>query len=180
MNPIFDHVVNDVKERFSSNKHVVSYVLSMFVPDESMRSERASDSNMKKQLLEITSEYGFAVESFEILEGDLRHWCKKWQKSAQLPESALQALNLCKPDVYPNINRLLQFLCSLPVSVAAAERSFSTLRLVKDWMRSTMTETRLSGLALMYIHRQIMLEINLEKIIDRFAKKNKRRLSFVV
>jgi len=112
------------------------------------------------------------------------HWSRKWkmskERSQELPDCALQAMMECDKDVYPNINTLLQILCSLPVSVATAERSFSTLRIVKDWMRSTMTENRLNGLALMYAHREIVKSFNLDKIIDRFAKKQKRRLGFVV
>ena len=60
-------------------------------------------------------------------------------------------------------------LLSLPVSVATAERSFSTLRRVKTWIRSRMGEERLTGLALLNIHRDI--PVDAESAIERFAKK---------
>jgi len=69
-------------------------------------------------------------------------------------------------------------LCTLPVSVATAERSFSTLRRLKTWTRCTMEEERLSGLALMHVHKDI--DISSDDVIDRFAKLYANRLDFVI
>ena len=44
-------------------------------------------------------------------------------------------------------------------------------------MRSTMTEERLNGLALSSIHRDI--DLNMDDIINRFARKNERRMSLI-
>ncbi|KAK9507246.1 hypothetical protein O3M35_007150 [Rhynocoris fuscipes] len=49
---------------------------------------------------------------------------------------------------------------------------FQTLRRLKTWLRSTMTEDRLLGLALLHIHRDI--DVDIQKIIDRFASKKKK------
>ena len=48
------------------------------------------------------------------------------------------------------VSALLLFL-TLPVSVATAERSFSKLRLIKNYLRSTMSQGRLRALALLSI-----------------------------
>ena len=42
--------------------------------------------------------------------------------------------------LYPEVNKLLKLYLVVPVASAGAEQSFSTLRRVKSWMRSTMTE----------------------------------------
>ena len=75
---------------------------------------------------------------------------------------------------------LLQILIGLnfatiPASVAEAEWSFSALKLLKTYLRSTMTEERVSALALAYIHSDI--KIDSDVIISKFAVKN-RRLKF--
>ena len=44
---------------------------------------------------------------------------------------------------------------STTVSVSSAERSFSTLRRVKSWLRTRMGEDRLIGLTLLNIHWNI-------------------------
>lgn len=86
-------------------------------------------------------------------------------------------INLFNADMFPAINLLLKILISMPASVATAERSFSSLRRIKTWLRNNMTEERLSGLACINAHPDI--EINIENVIDRFANST-RRLDFVV
>jgi len=46
---------------------------------------------------------------------------------------------------------------------------------IKNYLRSTMSDSRLNGLALLYVHRDIPL--NYDSVIDDFAKGN-RRLEF--
>ena len=64
--------------------------------------------------------------------------------------------------------------CTLPITSAEAERSFSGLRRIKSYLRSRMTEERLSGLALMHIHSE--MDINVETICDLFVTKHRRRI----
>ena len=47
----------------------------------------------------------------------------------------------------------------MPVCVASAERSFSTLKRLKTWLRNTMCESRLTVLALMHVHRDVNIDI---------------------
>jgi hypothetical protein len=42
------------------------------------------------------------------------------------------------------------------------QRAFSAMKLIKNYLRNTMTDERLSALALMYIHPQI--DINIEEL----------------
>lgn len=82
------------------------------------------------------------------------------------PQSPLEALDIV-PHRYENIRRLLHIFCTLPVTACTVERAFSTLKVLKSYLRNSMTDERLTGLALMYIHPEI--EIDLETVIDRFA-----------
>lgn len=81
----------------------------------------------------------------------------------------------------PAIQRELLTSLSLPVTTATVERSFSTLRRVKTWLRSTMSESRLTGLCMLSTHRQIIAndeEGFVNKIIDKFGQ-DERRLVFL-
>ena len=51
----------------------------------------------------------------------------------------------------PNIAIALRILLTLPITVASGERSFSKLKIIKNYLRSTMTQERLSGLATLAI-----------------------------
>ncbi len=68
-------------------------------------------------------------------------------------------------------------LLKLPISIATVERTFSTLRLLKTYLRNRTSEARLTGLALMYIYNNHKIDI--DQIIDRFASMKNRRLLFV-
>ncbi|KAK2727483.1 hypothetical protein QYM36_008095 [Artemia franciscana] len=71
----------------------------------------------------------------------------------------------CDRHLYPDVSSLFDIFISLPVSVASAKRSFSTLRKLKTWLREQMGQTRLSGLALLNVHRDI--DIRIDRVIDR-------------
>ncbi|GJS48278.1 zinc finger MYM-type protein 1 [Tanacetum coccineum] len=64
----------------------------------------------------------------------------------------LDVLNFLKQDdCYPNAIIAYRVLLTIPVTVASAERSFSKLKLLKSYLRSTMSQERLNGLALIAI-----------------------------
>src|SRR4029434_4668564 len=78
---------------------------------------------------------------------------------------------------YPNIHCVLKVLLTMPVSTASAERSFSIMRRLKTYLRSTMTDKRLTGLALMNIHTD--LEIDSEEVLKQFDVTCRRAMCFV-
>ena len=51
----------------------------------------------------------------------------------------------------PDVCTAYLFFLTLPVTVATAERPFSKLKLIKNYLRSTMLQDRLSGLAILSI-----------------------------
>ncbi|XP_025418417.1 zinc finger MYM-type protein 1-like [Sipha flava] len=67
---------------------------------------------------------------------------------------------------------------TLPVTVASAERSFSKLKLIKNYLRSTMCEERLSGLGILSIENDRARQLNLKEIINNFAEKKARKRNF--
>lgn len=50
------------------------------------------------------------------------------------------------------IRELLSILAVLPIGSTEAEQSFSCLRQVNTWLRSTMTEERLGNLGVLAVH----------------------------
>jgi hypothetical protein len=63
----------------------------------------------------------------------------------------------------------------MPVTVASAERTFSKLKLLKNYLRSVMSQERLNGLATLCIEKKLLDEIDIEAIISDFAAANVRR-----
>ena len=77
--------------------------------------------------------------------------------------------------LYSSLAVLIQILATLPVTTATNKRSFSALEYLKTYLRNTMKEVRLNGLALPYVHRDISLDF--KQAIAEFSRKN-RRLDF--
>jgi len=71
---------------------------------------------------------------------ELNMWRTKLVTEHIVFRSGLQALDICDEEFYPNINMLLKIFCTLPVSTATPERSFSCLKRIKSYLRNSMKE----------------------------------------
>jgi hypothetical protein len=78
-------------------------------------------------------------------------------------------------DCAPNLSVALRILLTLPVSVASGERSFSKLKLIKTYIRSTMTQERLQGLATLSIEQDLAKNIDLNELVTSFTKMKLRK-----
>ena len=68
--------------------------------------------------------------------------------------------------VFPNVSTLYKLFMTLPVSRATAERSFSRLKLIKSYLRSTMSESRFTNLALLSIERELTNNLDFDSVVD--------------
>lgn len=66
----------------------------------------------------------------------------------------------------------------LPVSIGTKERSFSSLRRLKMYLRNKTGEERLGGLTLLNVHRDI--KVNCEDILNIIIAKPSRKLDLVL
>jgi hypothetical protein len=69
-------------------------------------------------------------------------------------------------------------LLTLPVTVAASERTFSTLKLIKNYIGSSVGQMRLSGLAIISIERDRAIKFDTSVVIRNFAESKARRKDF--
>ena len=91
-----------------------------------------------------------------------------------IPSTAIEALQQCDVNFFPNIHQLLRLACTVPVTSCSVERSNSVLRRLNTYMRASMGEERLTNLALMHCHYHVKYDYN--SIIDMFSAKHPRRL----
>jgi hypothetical protein len=96
-----------------------------------------------------------------------------------LPDGVLSAKEIfehvIEVNCYPNVSIAYRILFTVSVTVASAERSFSKLKLLKNYLRSTMTQERLNHLATLCIEKKLLDEIDINTIIDDFVSQNVRR-----
>jgi hypothetical protein len=78
-------------------------------------------------------------------------------------------------DIYPYVSIALHMFLCTPYSNCNSERSFSTLRRIKSYVRSTISKERLNALAILNIESEITKQIKFEDIIDNFATIQSRK-----
>jgi hypothetical protein len=68
-------------------------------------------------------------------------------------------------------------MLTIPVTVASSERSFIKVKLIKTYIRSTMTQERLSSLAILSIENSAAQNLDFDYIISSFAKIKARKIN---
>ncbi|KAG6928005.1 hypothetical protein G0U57_008906 [Chelydra serpentina] len=81
-------------------------------------------------------------------------------------------------DIYPNVYIATRILLTIPVTVASGEQSSSKLKLIKNYLHSTMSQECLTDLAILAIEQDITLSLSHDDIITDFAAKKARKIAF--
>lgn len=106
--------------------------------------------------------------------------CFSQAKGITGPRDALQFIVENKlQSMMPDVVTCYMLFLTLPVTVASCERSFSKLRMVKNYLRSSCGQDRLSGLALLSIESKVARSLNLDDLIKNFASMKVRRKKVV-
>ena len=90
---------------------------------------------------EVLEIYGsFLDDGLAVCNAEFERWQCKWNRVAlsDRPRTIAETLKACDRAIYPNVSTLLQIFATVPVTIATAERSFSALRLLKTYLRTTM------------------------------------------
>jgi len=77
-------------------------------------------------------------------------------------------------EAFPSMLELLQISLTISVCTAKCERSFSTLKRIKFYLRSTMSEKRLNNMAVLSIEHDLCQRLDHEAIVTKFGKSNRR------
>jgi len=176
--PMLDFVINDFDTRFNSTS--IELALFSLIPGKLKKMDLSLSElthilwEKYSSLLLLRMPHGHFLD-INVFMQEIELW--RLECISHDVTDAMAALDVSK-DKYPNIHTLLTIFCSLPVTTSSAERSFSTLKRLKTWLRGNMSEKRLVGLALLNCHPDINLEP--EEVLDRFAKNKSRKSDFVL
>ena len=84
--------------------------------------------------------------------------------------TSIDILNYIKRlNSFPNACIAYRILLTIHVTIASAKRSFSKLKLIKLYLRSTMSQERLSGLTILSIENEMLKEFKYKNLISQFA-----------
>ena len=78
----------------------------------------------------------------------------------------------------PNIILAIKLFLVNPATSCTPERSFSTARLLKTWLRTTTKSKRFNSLAILNIHKDLMDKLHLKDIGNEFVSAGEGRLEY--
>src|SRR6218665_1873631 len=168
--PVIDCIISELDRRFSDHSLTVMIGVQALTPKH-------------KSFLNYDSILSFALlynSNVEDLGHEIPQVGRLLQRSSSCATSMTTMIDLaCFLEPYKlafhEIYRLLNIAIVLPVTSAACERSFSALKLIKTYLRSTMSDIRLSSLALLSIECVRAESINMDAFVHEFDSRHDNR-----
>lgn len=162
--PFLDNFISQLHDRFIEHKSLITNFCCL-LPNNNL-------PNREENIKSLAEKYSEDLQcSSNSVIGEVLTWTQKFV-GAEKPKNALEALIACNPLIFPSTYKLLQIIATLPVTTASSERSFSTLKRLKTYLRNTIGENRLNSLALLNIHREIILTT--DEVLNDFAKDSRK------
>ncbi|KAL4141563.1 hypothetical protein QTP88_004184 [Uroleucon formosanum] len=150
--PYLDKYINELENRFTNHYTTLSSFHSLF-----------KENRYDEDFINLTRQYSEDLEDVGNRE--------------EIFKNAMDALSVCNRVMFPNVFKLLQILATLLVLSTSNERSFSTLKRIKTYLRNSTSEGRLNGLAMLSINRHY--QITADEVLIELSNK-KRHLEFLL
>ncbi|XP_068729066.1 zinc finger MYM-type protein 1-like [Montipora capricornis] len=170
-----DKVLAEIEARFGRNDQDVLSALGDIT---------LSDSPAIRSFNLVSSYYSL---DRDLLQADQRLFCQ-FKKAHLEPKSLKTAADVIETlhanrlfEMVPEFSKVVSILAVSPATSCSAERSFSGLRRLKTYLRSTMGQSRLNSLAIISIERAYgnrVIVDSIDKIIDTFGQRHGRRSYF--
>ena len=88
----------------------------------------------------------------------------------------LRGLSLAHKSFFSEVCRLAHLILVMPATNAVSERSFSAMRRLKTYLRSTMSQSRLNHVMLLSINQEKVDQLDIDVIADQFVQGSEHRL----
>lgn len=167
-----DTLTQQLRDRFSENEMHVLQCLSDLVNSPGMPTDASLKSVCQTYNMDAEA-LGNEITLFNKMLNDEQpkddHLSSFEKRLKYFEETALE-------NAFLNLQKLYRLYLTIPVTSASAERSFSTLRQMKTYLRTTMTDTRVSNLGILQIEKA--QEISIARVIEKYASTKNRKLQF--
>ncbi len=86
----------------------------------------------------------------------------------------LSELSVAERTAFSGVWSVVKLLLVLPATNATSERSFSAMRRVKTYLRTTMTQERLNNLMVLHVHKERVDRLELERVAHEFVRQGRQ------
>ena len=169
-----DVIVAEMNERFNDSTLSILKAVDALHPK--------SDSFLSVPKLQpLIKHYRICLPSDDNIDNEIATFKNYLQRNPvsklEGPDS-LHNIHQCISQVgaaFPLLSACYQIAMTLGTSTASVERSFSSLRRLKTYLRSTMTQQRLDSLSLLYVEREMSSKLwdMLDDLVVMFAQKHR-------
>ena len=176
--PLLDHLMCGLDYRFDSSKTEAIFNGFVIVPAKLIAIVQQPEKCHREENFSLFASFiRDDLPNALSLDSELDLWKTYWISCKEsLPDNVPNTLKSIKFSGFQNIKVALRIIGTLQVISYDCERSFSALRSLKSFTRSTMVAERLNGLALLHVHIDIV--VNIDKVIDVYAMKIRRLKSY--
>lgn len=172
---VIDLIVNKLDERFDQD--TLSYLSDIEQTLVSATCENASAASSLKNDTKTRLSVDFDIEALQnelkLLKNILTD---SKQRSIESVNDLSRALTPSMRQVYKNVSRLVRLFMTVPMSNATAERSFSSLRRIKTYLRNRLSQEHLNHRMFLNIHKELLDQVDLIAVCQEFVDKNDRRV----
>ncbi|KAJ0175106.1 hypothetical protein K1T71_009247 [Dendrolimus kikuchii] len=174
-NNVLDTIISQLDTRFigmSAVSHIFDFLTPTFLlhVDEATLLQKCDEFQRKySDIIGPT----FSLQFINIYHLVLPQLAQAWTVH-QLCKEIMSKYGVLECDLTEVFTAMLLFF-TIPVTSAAAERSFSKLKLIKNYLRNNMGQTRLRHLSLIAIENKTASSLDLNEVIDTFAKTKARK-----
>ena len=158
--PVLDAFLSELSRRFDDKNTALMKAIQECNPG-------SKDFLCPSALKPLISSYNIC-ENVVTMEATLAKRSLEKKKLDTTNDVLLSLLPLT--ETYPNLVRLIRIALTIAVSIAQCKQSFSTLRLIKSYLRPAMYEERLSDLAVLSIEKKCVIKSMWMRLFLTLAK----------
>ena len=170
-----DLATTSIKDRFDQPDY------AMYRHLEEALVKGVSGEDISKQLHEISRLYTeIDISQFTVHLASMSTYFKTNHITVSL-ESCLKYLTDLSPAMqafYSEVCKVARLLMVMPATNATSERSFSVMRRLKSYLRSTMGQSRLNHIMLLNIYKEQLDMLDLTVVANEFVSGSEHRLRF--
>ncbi|XP_046583681.1 52 kDa repressor of the inhibitor of the protein kinase-like [Haliotis rubra] len=159
--PFVDHLLSEIEDRLVAPEG--RFLAQGLIPSKLL----ALTADVEHEIL---AHYAAELPYHQGAENEIHRLVTKLSQVDRKPETILETLEGINQDLYPNIYTMLAILMTIPVATSTTERSFSMMRRVKTYLRSSMGQDRFSSLCLIHGHKDFPVRVD-EVIAEKKARQ---------
>lgn len=175
-NVILNQLDSDLRERYIGYKNIYKKFEAL------MNFGTLDQEALREKARTLQTFYSSDLESPQF-EDELYHFQRYCQEKKIEKNSPSQILEEIREKslqiVFPNVDIAYRMFISTAVTNCSAERSFSCLKRVKNYLRSTQAQNRLNFLMTLAVEADLLSQINFDEVIQNFAEKKARKKSLI-